>query len=177
MPQCLWAVGCHIALCLWAATLPGGSGQGNCCNTMPHCLAAVGGGTLAMQRHTACGQGGFEVVQCIATLPWIWAVELLQCSATLPGPVSPLSINRHLGGHMGTGHAAIACVLRSARQGNWTSPDCLEGTPIWGCFTSHWRRRRFCTCGSRPPPPIHSRRCTHPIALRIPTFTVRSGAM
>ena len=42
----------------------------NSCNAPPHCLWAVGSGTLAMHRHTACGQ---------------WAVELLLCTATVPG--------------------------------------------------------------------------------------------
>ena len=45
------------------ASPPRGSGQWNSCNALPHCLWAVGIGTPAMHRHTACGQ---------------WAVELMQ---------------------------------------------------------------------------------------------------
>ena len=52
------------------ATLPGGSGQWNSCNTPSHCLGAVGSATPAMHCHTAWGQ---------------WAVQLLQCTATPPG--------------------------------------------------------------------------------------------
>ena len=39
------------------ASLPGGSGHWNSYNTMPHCLGAVGGGTLAMRRATSRGDG------------------------------------------------------------------------------------------------------------------------
>ena len=49
---------------------PGGSGQRNSCNALPHCLGAVGSATPAMHCLTAWGQ---------------WAVELLQCTAPLPG--------------------------------------------------------------------------------------------
>ena len=53
------AMHCHTAWGQWAvelllctATLPGGSGQCNSCNTLPHCLGAVGSATPAMQCHT-----------------------------------------------------------------------------------------------------------------------------
>ena len=49
---------------------PGGSGQCNSCNALPHCLGAVGSATPAMHCLTALGQ---------------WAAELLQCTASLPG--------------------------------------------------------------------------------------------
>ena len=52
------------------ASLPGGSGQRNSCNTQPHCLGAVGRATPAMYCLNAQGQ---------------WAVGLLQCTASLPG--------------------------------------------------------------------------------------------
>ena len=51
------------------ASLPGGSGQWNPCNALPHCLGAVGSATSAMHCLTALGQ---------------WAVEPLQCTASLP---------------------------------------------------------------------------------------------
>ena len=49
---------------------PGGSGQRNSCNALPHCLGAVGSGTPAMHCLTALGQ---------------WAVKLPQCTTSLPG--------------------------------------------------------------------------------------------
>ena len=52
------------------ATPPGGYGQWNSCNALPHCLGAVGSGTAAVQCLTALGQ---------------WAVQLLQCTAPLLG--------------------------------------------------------------------------------------------
>ena len=53
----------------YTAALPGGSGQRNSCNALPHCLGAVGSGTPAMHCLTAWEQ---------------WAVQLLQCTASLP---------------------------------------------------------------------------------------------
>ena len=37
--------------------------------SVPHCLGAVDGGNAVMHRHTACGQGAVEVLQCTAILP------------------------------------------------------------------------------------------------------------
>ena len=71
------AMHCHTAWGQWAvdllqstASLPGGSGQCNSCNTLPHCLGAAGSGPPAIHRLTAWGQ---------------WAVDLLQYTASLPG--------------------------------------------------------------------------------------------
>ena len=68
---------CHTAQGQWAmellqctASLPGGIGQWNSCNALPHCLGAVGSATPAMHCLTAWGR---------------WAVELLQCTASLLG--------------------------------------------------------------------------------------------
>ena len=128
LPYCLWAVGSanpamhrHTARGQWAvqllqctATLPGGSGQCNSCNTPPHCLGAVGSGTPAMHCHTAWGQwagtccnapphclghgavgSGTAAMHCHTVWgQWAvhchtawgqWAVGILQCTATLPG--------------------------------------------------------------------------------------------
>ena len=75
--QCTPAMHCLTALGQWAvellqytAALPGGSEQWTSCNTLPHCLGAVGSATPAMHCLTAWGQ---------------WAVQLLQCTAPLPG--------------------------------------------------------------------------------------------
>ena len=49
--------------------LCGGSGHCNSCNTLPHCLGALGSGTPAMHRFTAWGQLAVQLVQCTASLP------------------------------------------------------------------------------------------------------------
>ena len=59
-----------VQLLQCTASLPGGSGQGNACNALPHCLRAVGTGAPTLHRHTVRGQ---------------WVVELLSCTATLLG--------------------------------------------------------------------------------------------
>ena len=83
------------------APLPGGSGQCNSCNALPHRLGAVDSATPAMHCPTAWGQWAVQLLQCTASLPgavgsatrathcltaWEqWAVQLLQCTASLPG--------------------------------------------------------------------------------------------
>ena len=54
------------------ASLPWVSGQCNSCNTVPHCLGAVGSATPAMHCLTAWGQRAVQL-------------QLLQCTASLPG--------------------------------------------------------------------------------------------
>ena len=102
-----WAV--ELLQC--TASLPGGSGQFNSCNTLPHCLGAVGSGTLAMRGPTSwgdtesCPGGGCclktelsqAVSYCLAavgsatpTMHYLtargnWAVELLSCTVSIPG--------------------------------------------------------------------------------------------
>ena len=68
LPRGKWAVD----LLQYTAALPGGSGQWDSCNALPHRLGAVGSGPPAMQRRTAWGQ---------------WALEFLQRTASLPGGV------------------------------------------------------------------------------------------
>ena len=48
---------------------PGGSGQWNSCNALPHCLGAVGKGTHAMHCPNAWGQRAVELMQCNVPLP------------------------------------------------------------------------------------------------------------
>ena len=62
----LWA----MEIALRTASLPGGGGQCNSCNALPHCPGAVGSATPAMHCLSALGQ---------------WAVQLLQRTASLPG--------------------------------------------------------------------------------------------
>ena len=61
-----WAV--ELMSCI--ASLPGGSGHCNSCNTLPHCLGALGSATPAIHCLTGWGQ---------------WAVDLVQCTTSLPG--------------------------------------------------------------------------------------------
>ena len=61
-----WAV--ELLQC--TASLPGGSGQCNSCNALPHCPGAVGSTTPAMHRLTAWGQWTAQLLQCTASLPW-----------------------------------------------------------------------------------------------------------
>ena len=51
-----WAV--ELLQC--TAALPGGSGQCNSCNALPHCLGAVDSATPAMHCLTAWGQWAVE---------------------------------------------------------------------------------------------------------------------
>ena len=60
-----WAVD----LVQYTASLPGGSGQWTSCNTLPHCLGALGSGTPAMHYLTAWGQKVVQLLQGTASLP------------------------------------------------------------------------------------------------------------
>ena len=62
----LWA----MEIALRTASLPGGGGQCNSCNPLPHCPGAVGSGPPAMHCLTALGQQAVELLQCTASLPW-----------------------------------------------------------------------------------------------------------
>ena len=76
-----WAVGSGqwaVQLLQCSATLPGGSGQWNSCNALPHCPWAVGSGAPAVHRHTAWGQWALKLLQCTATL------AVRQCIARVP---------------------------------------------------------------------------------------------
>ena len=85
---------CHTTWGQWAVellqcttTLPGGGGQCNSCNALPHYLGAVGSGNSAVPCLTAWGQWAVQLPQCTHYLTaWgQWAVALLQCTAPLPG--------------------------------------------------------------------------------------------
>ena len=94
---------CHTACGQWAvelpqcaATLPGGSGQWNSCNALPHCLGAVGGRSPALRRHTALGQ---------------WVVQFLQSTATLPTGSGQWSARSHSSGVHGHTGCIVFCAL------------------------------------------------------------------
>ena len=46
------------------ASVPGGIGQWNSCNALPHCLGAVGSAALAMHCHTASGRWALQILRC-----------------------------------------------------------------------------------------------------------------
>ena len=64
----LGAVHCNALCVLYQANQQHSGGQWNSSNALPHCLGAVGSGTAAMRRHTACGQRAVEILQCTGTL-------------------------------------------------------------------------------------------------------------
>ena len=69
--HCLIAGGQRAVQFLQCITsVPGGSGQWNCCNALPHCLREVGSAT--------------PIIHCLTA--WRhWAVLPLQYTASLPG--------------------------------------------------------------------------------------------
>ena len=53
-----------MELLQYTAALPGGSGQWNSCNALPHCLGQVGSGTPPIHCCTAVWQKAVELLQC-----------------------------------------------------------------------------------------------------------------
>ena len=84
--HCLTALGqWAVQLLQCTASLPGGSGQWNSCNTLPHYLGAVDSGTFALHCLTALGAVGSGTSAMHCRTAWgQWAVEPLQCTASLP---------------------------------------------------------------------------------------------
>ena len=69
--HCLTAWGQRaVELLQCTAPLPGGSGQCNSCNTVPHCLGAVGSRTPAMHCLTAPGAVGSGPPAMLCTPAW-----------------------------------------------------------------------------------------------------------
>ena len=73
------------------AARPGGGGQCNSCNALPHCQRAMGSGTSAMHCHTARGK---------------WAMQLLQCTATPPGGIGQWN-SRNVRAHLLRGRGVL----------------------------------------------------------------------
>ena len=117
-----WAV--QLLQC--AASLPGGSGQWNSCNALPHCQWAVGSATPAMHCLTAGGHWAVQLLQCNATLPW----DSGQCNSRHALP--------HCVGALGSGTPAMR------RPTSWGNGEpcprggrCLKsGTPAMHCHTA-----------------------------------------
>ena len=126
-----WAVG----LLQRTASLPGGGGQRNSCNALPHCLGAMGSGTPATHGLSASGQWAMELLytpplcrgavgsgilatHCLTA--WgHWAVGLLQRTASLPGGSGQRnSCNAlpHCPGAVGSGTPAMHCLTA---WGHW----------------------------------------------------------
>ena len=163
LPHRLGAVGsgtpathCHTAWGQWAvqllqrtallhggiglqctAPLPGGSGQWNSCNSLPHCLGVVGNGTPATHCHTAWGQ---------------WAVELLQRTALLhggSGQWNSCNALSHRLGAVGSGTPAMRGPIQGVGRPSQASPD-RQGLKSQEPLASHgpdWTVR--CRCRPR----------------------------
>ena len=115
--HCLTAWGqWGVELLQCTAALPGGSGQCNSCNALPHCLGAVDSATPAMHCLTAWGQ---------------WAVELLQYTAALPGGSGRCNSCRTLPdclGAVGSATPATHCLTALGAVGS--------ATPATHCLTA-----------------------------------------
>ena len=115
-----------MELLQYTAPLPWVSGQWNSCNTVPHCLGAVGSGPPAIHSLTAWGQ---------------WVVQPLQYTGSLPKGIGQWNFCNtlpHCLGTVGSGTAATHCST-AFEGGN----SLLElGTPAWG-------DRKSCPGGGR----------------------------
>ena len=121
-----WAV--QLQLLQSTASLPGGSGQCNSCNALPHCLGAVGSATPTPAMHclTAWGQWAVQLLQCTASLPW----GSRQCNSCNAPP--------HCLGAVGSATPAMHCL---------TAPGAVDSaTPAMHCLTVWRRRRRRSAC-------------------------------
>ena len=124
---------CHTAWVHWAveflqctASLPRGSGQCDSCNTLPHCLGAVGSRTPAMHCHAARVQ---------------WVVELLQNTASLPNDSGQWNSCNALPHYLGQWQCTVSLPRGS---GQWDSCNALphylgaigSATPAICCHTA-----------------------------------------
>ena len=111
--HCLTAWGqWAVQLLQYTAALPGGSGQCNSCNALPHCPRAVGCGTPAMHCLTSWGQRVVQLLQCTTSLPG-GSGQWNSCNA-LP----------HRLGAVGSGTPAMHCLTA---WGQW-AVDLLQCT-------------------------------------------------
>ena len=152
---------CHTASGQWAAQLlqctaspPWGRGQWNSCQTLPHCLGAMGSRTPAMHHLTAWRQWAVEFLQstprCLkavgSTTPVMhchtaWGVPLLQCIAPLPwGTWRGNSCNARAHQLGGPGVRPRRRSLPKERNSCNALPHCLgalgSGTPTMHCHTA-----------------------------------------
>ena len=100
------------------ASLPWVSGRCNSCNTLPHCLGAVGSATPAMQCLTAWGQ-------------WAVQLQLLPRTASLPGGSRRCNFYNaqpHCLGAVGSATPAMHCLGALGAVGS--------GSPAMHCLTA-----------------------------------------
>ena len=121
-----------VQLLQCAAAPPGGSGQCNSRNALPHRSRAVGSATAAMHCPTAWGQ---------------WAAELLICVASLPGGSGQCNSCNALPHCMGAGDSAtraMRCLTALGAVGS--------GTPGLHCLTpwEQWAARLLQCTASLP---------------------------
>ena len=129
------------------ASLPGGSGQCNSCNALPHCLGAVGSGTPTMHCRTAWGQWAVQLTALHCPTAWgQWAVQILQCTASLPGGSGQWNSCNALPDCLGAVGSATPATHCLTAWGQWTVellhalPHCLgavgSATPAMHCLTA-----------------------------------------
>ena len=124
----------QLLQCTATLPLPGGGGQCNLCNALPHCPGSVGSATPAIHCRTALGQWAVQLLQCTASLPGgsgQWAVELLQCTASLPGESGRCNFYNarpHCLGPVGSGTPAMHCLTALGAVGS--------GSPAMQCLTA-----------------------------------------
>ena len=129
------------------ASLPGGSGQWDCCNRLHHCLGAVGSATPAIHCLTAWGQWAVELLQYIASLPG-GSGQWDSCNAPPLCPEAVGGATRAIHCLTAWGQWAVELLQCTASvpggSGQWNScnilPHCLgavgSATPAIHCFTA-----------------------------------------
>ena len=106
---------------------PGGSGQCSSCNTLPHCLGAVGSAIPAMHCRTAWGQ---------------WAADLQQSTAALPGGSGQCNSCNALPHYLGAVESATPAMHCPTAWGSVDSATpVIHCRTIWGQWTVQLLRR------------------------------------
>ena len=126
---------------------PGGKGQWTSCNTLPHCLGAVGSGPPATHCLTASGQ---------------WAVDLLQYTASLPGGSGQCNSCNALPHRLGGSGRWTSCntlphYLGAVGSGN-PAVHCLTAWGQWAVELLQYTAPRLGAVGSGPPA-VHLPHC------------------
>ena len=120
------------------ASRPGGSGQQNSCDALPHHLGAVGRATAAKSYSNAAGSAT-PPINCL-TAYGQWAVEHLQCTVTLLGRGSQWNSCTALPRCVGAVGTGMHCLGGTGRCTSFNAlPHCLgavdSATPSMQCHT------------------------------------------
>ena len=139
----------HTAWGQWAAqlvqctgSLPGGSGQGNSYNALPHCMEVVGSGNRAMHCTHCLGSVGSGTHAIYFLTAWgRWAVELLHCTASLCRGSGQYDSCNALPYHLGAVGSGAPAMRGPTSWGNGEScpggGHCLKrGTLAMQCYTA-----------------------------------------